>query len=329
MVTQAAATLGTVLHGWIDQVAAGLGVLGGVLCAVTLAMGIGQRPLGLRAGAIACLGCALLELGLGLGGEAYGSRGTLIISLWGAALPLLAGAIGLAVARSWRTLLERDPLTPLGAALALACLVLGGVGLYHWLQPWVEPVEAAPSAVAPAPVATALAPVKKKSATAKRRKVVKLEPMAPSAPAPTATVPVPPPVIEAPPPPPPEPAPAPVAAAEPAAAPAPVEAAAPVEEPEEPDYREAVAAVVMSKRAQLRGCYEAELKKSPQLAGKVVVAFSITPEGRVGQLAVAEDTMAASGVGECIVALMRGWRFPFRPAQDLEIEYPFVFSPRK
>lgn len=312
-----------VINGWIDQVAAGLGVLGGVLCALTLAMGLGQRPLGLRVGAIACLACALAELSLGLGGEAYGSRGTLIISLWGAALPLLAGAIGLAVARSWRSVLERDALTPLGVALVLACLGAGGVGLYHWLQPWVEPVEAAPVAAAPAAVAPGPAPAKKKT-TVKRRKVVKLEPMAPSAPTPTAIAPVPPPVIEAPPPPPPpEPAPAPLVVAEP---PAPVTE---LEEPEEPDYREALAAVVMSKRAQLRGCYEAELKKAPQLAGKVVVAFSITPEGRVGQLAVAESTMPDAVVGDCIVALMRGWRFPFRPAQELEVEYPFVFSPRK
>jgi hypothetical protein len=89
------------------------------------------------------------------------------------------------------------------------------------------------------------------------------------------------------------------------------------------------AALVRYIKARLKaieGCYERELKRNPSLRGKISVRFSITPAGRAGAISIGENSLN-EGVASCIQAVIHGWVFPFKPADEVPVEYPFVFSP--
>lgn len=77
----------------------------------------------------------------------------------------------------------------------------------------------------------------------------------------------------------------------------------------------------------IQGCYEKELKRNPNLKGKVVVRFSITTGGRAAEIEIEQDTLGNDAVASCIKTVIRGWVFPFKPDSDVSVAYPFVFSP--
>lgn len=77
----------------------------------------------------------------------------------------------------------------------------------------------------------------------------------------------------------------------------------------------------------IQGCYEKELKRNPNLKGKVVVRFSITPGGRAAEIEIEQDTLGNDAVSSCIKTVIRGWVFPFKPDSEVPVAYPFVFSP--
>jgi hypothetical protein len=76
----------------------------------------------------------------------------------------------------------------------------------------------------------------------------------------------------------------------------------------------------------IRGCYERELKRNPALKGKVVVRFNITPAGRAGDVRIEENTLGSGEVASCITGLMRSWIFPFKPPDEVPVQYPFLFT---
>ncbi|MCP3167531.1 AgmX/PglI C-terminal domain-containing protein [Myxococcus qinghaiensis] len=91
--------------------------------------------------------------------------------------------------------------------------------------------------------------------------------------------------------------------------------------------RDALARYVRARKGAIQSCYEKELKRNPNLKGKVVVRFSITPSGRVGDFDIDENTLGSEAVASCIRAAIRGWVFPFKPESAATVSYPFVFSP--
>ena len=82
----------------------------------------------------------------------------------------------------------------------------------------------------------------------------------------------------------------------------------------------------------VKECYENALREQPQLAGKLVVNFTIVAEPEVGGL-VAESAIAAEGstildpaMRECVQETMYGAKFP--PPQgggEVHVTYPFTF----
>ena len=90
--------------------------------------------------------------------------------------------------------------------------------------------------------------------------------------------------------------------------------------------REALARYIKARLTAIRGCYEKELKRNPTLKGKVVVRFNITPAGRAGDIRIEENSVGSAEVGECIASLMRSWVFPFKPPDEVAVQYPFLFT---
>ncbi|MGZ6070694.1 MAG: AgmX/PglI C-terminal domain-containing protein [Myxococcaceae bacterium] len=104
-----------------------------------------------------------------------------------------------------------------------------------------------------------------------------------------------------------------------------VSAAAPEVDSADVD-RAALSRYIRDRLGAIRGCYERELKRNPSLKGKVVVRFNITPAGRAGDVRIEENTLGSPEVGSCIQGLMRTWIFPFKPPDEVPVQYPFLFT---
>ena len=90
--------------------------------------------------------------------------------------------------------------------------------------------------------------------------------------------------------------------------------------------RAALSRYIRDRLGAIRGCYERELKRNPTLKGKVVVRFNITPAGRAGDVRIEENTLGSGEVAGCIQSLMRSWIFPFKPPDEVPVQYPFLFT---
>ncbi len=95
------------------------------------------------------------------------------------------------------------------------------------------------------------------------------------------------------------------------------------------DYRsnESLLAVVRRYAPGIQFCYDNELKKNPGLRGKLVVSITVLPTGAVSDATVVENTLGSDAVTQCVLAQIRGWRFPAIPAGTTSFKTPFVFTP--
>ncbi len=77
---------------------------------------------------------------------------------------------------------------------------------------------------------------------------------------------------------------------------------------------------------RMRACYERELKSDPDLAGKLVLSWTIDEDGRLSGVSVDSDSIGSEALASCVVRRMGQAKFA---APDGEVEvasYPFVFS---
>lgn len=87
-----------------------------------------------------------------------------------------------------------------------------------------------------------------------------------------------------------------------------------------------IAAVMRRQLSGLRDCYERALKRDRKLAGKVVIRFEITMDGRTSNIEF-EDSMKSPEVTSCIKDRARSWRFPKPDGGSVFVAYPIVFTP--
>ena len=95
-----------------------------------------------------------------------------------------------------------------------------------------------------------------------------------------------------------------------------------------PGYdRDLVLKVVRRHQNEIRFCYESELSKNPALAGKVTVAWTISPSGSVDTAQIAESGLCNASVEACIVQRVKRWSFPEPTGgQEVAITFPWVFQ---
>lgn len=79
--------------------------------------------------------------------------------------------------------------------------------------------------------------------------------------------------------------------------------------------------------AQVKACYERELKKNPGLAGKIAMAFTIAADGTVRAAKATRNSTGSMPLARCVASRVKGWVFP-QAEGATEVEYPFVFEPR-
>ena len=91
---------------------------------------------------------------------------------------------------------------------------------------------------------------------------------------------------------------------------------------------ELIRKVVHEHRAQIRTCYETQLTMVPNLAGKVVSAWTIDPTGVVTEAHTQESTLHDKTVETCVSTKIKTWRFPIpKGGGEVFVTYPFIFTP--
>ncbi|RAL22927.1 hypothetical protein DL240_08525 [Lujinxingia litoralis] len=91
--------------------------------------------------------------------------------------------------------------------------------------------------------------------------------------------------------------------------------------------REIIQRVVRQHRREMQHCYEQELQRNPNLAGRVTVRWVISPTGSVTVASIAETSLNNSGVEQCMTQRIRRWVFPEPKGGGIvNVNYPFNFS---
>ena len=79
--------------------------------------------------------------------------------------------------------------------------------------------------------------------------------------------------------------------------------------------------------ADLRTCYETQLKENPQLQGIVEVELTIDQKGQIREGRITNDTIGHPDLQFCIAQRILGWKFPPHADESLTVQFPFEFSP--
>jgi outer membrane biosynthesis protein TonB len=111
---------------------------------------------------------------------------------------------------------------------------------------------------------------------------------------------------------------------------APVVAAAPEPLPATLPSAESPAAVreaMLSRGPAVRQCYTRELRNTPSLHGRMLVEFTVDPDGAIGRVKIRRDTIGSPRVRACVTQVIAGLRFAARSAAPVHFRYPFVFAP--
>jgi TonB family protein len=80
--------------------------------------------------------------------------------------------------------------------------------------------------------------------------------------------------------------------------------------------------------AETRYCYEKAFRGSSEVAGRMDLAFVVSPEGRVARAEVVASSLKNPAVEDCVIGRLRGWAFP-RPedGKEVSVTWPVVFKP--
>ena len=85
--------------------------------------------------------------------------------------------------------------------------------------------------------------------------------------------------------------------------------------------------VIKQHLAQIRYCYQKELKKDPSLSGKIVIKFTIAADGTVSSAETSSTTIDNATVEDCICQRFMRFKFPQPKGGGIVIvTYPFSFN---
>lgn len=77
----------------------------------------------------------------------------------------------------------------------------------------------------------------------------------------------------------------------------------------------------------VKDCYERQLKRFPELTGKLVISFEILESGKLAEINIEEDSLKNGEVRSCIVSRAKSWRFPRPSGGSVFVSFPLVFTP--
>lgn len=90
-----------------------------------------------------------------------------------------------------------------------------------------------------------------------------------------------------------------------------------------------IAREIRGRLGAIKACYEAGLKRNPNIGGKLQLRFEISTVGKVTSADIETDTMHDPDVAACIKNRVRTWRFPAPSGGPVQFSYPFIFQSSK
>lgn len=91
--------------------------------------------------------------------------------------------------------------------------------------------------------------------------------------------------------------------------------------------KNAIRDTIRAHKAEIAACYEQTLAADPAAEGRVVLEFTIAPDGGVERAEVAQSSIDDATLHACMMDSAMGWQFA-KPAGsgNVVVKYPFVFS---
>lgn len=90
-----------------------------------------------------------------------------------------------------------------------------------------------------------------------------------------------------------------------------------------------IAREIRSRLGAIKACYEAGLKRNPNIGGKLQLRFEVSTVGKVTSAEIENDTMHDDDVASCIKSRVMTWRFPAPAGGSVQFSYPFIFQSSK
>ena len=87
-----------------------------------------------------------------------------------------------------------------------------------------------------------------------------------------------------------------------------------------------IAKEIRSRLGAIKACYEAGLKRNPNIGGKIQLRFEVSGVGKVTGADIENDTMHDDEVASCIKSRVMTWRFPAPAGGSVQFSYPFVWK---
>jgi hypothetical protein len=86
--------------------------------------------------------------------------------------------------------------------------------------------------------------------------------------------------------------------------------------------------VIREHHREVRACYEVELVKQPDLSGRVLSQFTISPTGNVVAVVLRDSTVSNPSIEQCLRRHLFTWKFP-KPVGggNVDVIYAFNFIP--
>jgi outer membrane biosynthesis protein TonB len=91
--------------------------------------------------------------------------------------------------------------------------------------------------------------------------------------------------------------------------------------------RKVIKEVIRDHHREVRACYEMELTRQPDLAGRVLSQFTISASGDVVQVVLRDSTLGNPSIEECVRHRLLSWKFPRPEGGAVEASYAFNFFP--
>lgn len=90
--------------------------------------------------------------------------------------------------------------------------------------------------------------------------------------------------------------------------------------------KEVIREVITKHIGEVKHCYELELEKNNNLAGRVMVFFKISAEGKVTESKIDQTTLRNETAEKCIADAVRTWEFPKPKGGVVAVTYPFILA---
>lgn len=90
----------------------------------------------------------------------------------------------------------------------------------------------------------------------------------------------------------------------------------------------AVASVFARRKGAIKSCYERELRRNQNLAGRITLRFTIGTSGRITAISVTQNTTRDRAIETCIIGKVRNWKFERPSGGAVTFTYPFILEAR-